>query len=410
MPILKREDGTQFVTQAYREVLSRKAPSILKREIYNLAKKNGEQVCLFERSDGQFEAVFSKEPGYLLGDAVWFYFKKPQYLILCEELSAPAVAKQALVVVIKDGSVYSVNAVAYENLASELAFVATSADRYDVCVYGDVPVQLDEAHTASFKKLEESVYNKLVLNKSLQLQPVAMALDMPYFKNRAAKFLVIGFITVLGFLGWYLLPSSTPPPTPEQVAEKKSQEEPPFAAYYKALQTAAPQRICAEMIGVIGKFIIMPGWVVNSINYQDGLYTIQVASTAGKYEQLQQWAQEIGISGVSGNDSTATFTLPSKVPAREMPGFIYNSGNVVKIIKARLERIIEKENISVGTPMTRGKTNFVTMVVELKNSSPAVFNLIGEKLAPFPVEITQIEISMTQQLLTGKIKLNVWGN
>jgi hypothetical protein len=410
MPILKREDGTQFVTQAYREVLGRKSPSILKREIYNLAKKNGEQVCLFERSDGQFEAVFSRDPGYLLGDAVWFYFKKPKYLILCEELPSSPTAKQVLVVIIKDGSVYSVNAVAYENLDSELAFVATSTDRYDVYVYGDVPMQLDEAHTASFKKLEESVYNKLVLNKSLQLQPVEMALEIPYFKSKAAKFLVIGIIAVLGIAVWYFMVPSPPPPTSEGIAKKKSQEEPPFEAYYKALQTAAPQRICAEMIGVIGKFIIMPGWAVNSINYQNGQYTIQVVSTAGKYEQLQQWAQEHGIAGLSGNDSTATFILASKVPVREMPSFIYNAGTVVKLIKTRLERIIEKGNIFVGNATPSGKTSSVAMVIEFKDSSPAIFSFIGEKLSPFPVEVTQIEISMTQQLLTGKIKLNVWGN
>ena len=92
MSTLVRSDGTQFVMQAYRELLSAKKKSQIIQEIRFLAEQQG-----------QYEAVFSTEPGYWLGESIWHYFNQPKNLIYCEALPDSA---QVLTVVIQQGSVY----------------------------------------------------------------------------------------------------------------------------------------------------------------------------------------------------------------------------------------------------------------------------------------------------------------
>src|SRR3990167_1150336 len=102
MAYITREDGERFVIPSYRDVLSAKKPSLLKKEVLLLSSNYGEYVALQRKNIQQYEAAFSPDPGYLLGETVWHYFKRPIDLIYCEAIPN---TNHAILVIVKGGSV-----------------------------------------------------------------------------------------------------------------------------------------------------------------------------------------------------------------------------------------------------------------------------------------------------------------
>src|SRR6185312_4573646 len=164
MPILRRNDGTSFVIQPYRESLSLTSTGLLKKELYLLGQNYGGYSRIFRQPDGRFEAVFSRDPGYLLGETVWQHFGKPYDLLYCEALDGES--QQALVVVVRGGSVYLDAKIPYANLAEELAPLQAGTGTFVVYTQGDVPLSknvepgkfsLDPARVKSFTRLTKGI-------------------------------------------------------------------------------------------------------------------------------------------------------------------------------------------------------------------------------------------------------------
>jgi hypothetical protein len=176
MPILRREDGTKFAVQTYRELLSLKKPSLIRNEVRILAQDHGEYIRIFSQSNKQLEAVFSNEPGYLLAETVWYYVGKPNSLLYCEALPA----KQIIVVVVRDGTIYLDAVLPTHDIITELTTLIVDQYKYDVYLFGDVPVSETEEENKFFlaqhliKSLtrpEQSLFAALPVYKNLELQP-----------------------------------------------------------------------------------------------------------------------------------------------------------------------------------------------------------------------------------------------
>ena len=103
MPQILRHDGVPFVVYTYRELVTAKKYSLLKRELEMLGREHGDNARFYVYPDGDLEAIFSKDAGYLLGENIWQHFGNPADLIYCEAL---ADGENALLVIVKQGSVY----------------------------------------------------------------------------------------------------------------------------------------------------------------------------------------------------------------------------------------------------------------------------------------------------------------
>src|SRR5690348_12369046 len=101
MPYITREDGERFIIPSYRDVLSAQKPGLLKKEILLLSETYGQYITLQKKSSTQYEVTFSHEPGVLLGETIWHYFKRPSDLIYCEAIPNTA---EAILVIVKSGS------------------------------------------------------------------------------------------------------------------------------------------------------------------------------------------------------------------------------------------------------------------------------------------------------------------
>src|SRR5688572_11892417 len=103
MPYITREDGEHFVIPSYRDVLVVKQKNQLKKEILLLSQSYGEYITLQKKGGNQYEVAFSPDTGYLLGESIWYHFKRPVDLIYCEAIPNTT---EAILVIVKSSSVY----------------------------------------------------------------------------------------------------------------------------------------------------------------------------------------------------------------------------------------------------------------------------------------------------------------
>ena len=137
MPYITRDDGEHFVIPSYRDVLSAKQKSQLKKDILLLSQSYGEYITLQRKNAAQYEVTFSPDTGYLLGESIWHHFKRPLDMIYCEVIANTA---EAILVIVKEGSVYLDGRFPLEGIAEELVVFLTQHNQFEIYIYGDVPI------------------------------------------------------------------------------------------------------------------------------------------------------------------------------------------------------------------------------------------------------------------------------
>lgn len=416
MPILKREDGTQFAIHAYRELLQPAKASVLKNEIRMLAKNHGEYIRLFKLPSGQTEAVFSRDPGYLLGEAVWQYFSKPSDLIYCEALGG----KSALVVVVRDGAVYLDTKIPYSSFADEFASIVTSPNKYDIYIYGDVPLSatkergkltVDQSQIKSFTILESSVFQNLTPDPALQLQPLEFALRAQRVGGFSPLTLfIVGLIVIIIIIGWWYQHRAKPIPVVKP-APTVTQAPPvdPYAGYQAALMTPAPEQQLAELATLVGLVYNIHGWNASGVTFNGSLYTIQLNSMGGTITLLNQWAKNHNMT-MTLSAQGVTLVFHSNIRNREKSDIIYPVQQVVYTLIDRINRVLPERSVSLGNSIALPYYKSTNLSIQLNGVSPDVLVLIGKQLANLPVQLNSVQLNINDGLLSGTIQLTVLGN
>lgn len=412
MPTLRRDDGIQFVIQSYRELLTGKGTGALKRKIRSLAIKHGEFVRLFKQDAGKFDAVFSREAGYLLGETVWHHFGKPMNMIFCEALPEK---QQALLVVIRSGSVYLDTKTSYANLLDEFASLALSNEKYVIYVYGDVPLSdqktndnfaFDHAQVESFTHLVEPIFHKLVADPALQLQPLELALTSSYLNKPLTKPIIIGIALLFAIIVWAHFSSA---PIQTSGPTKLIPLVDPYGSFNEALTTPSPDDLLTELNTITTLMYTLPGWQITDLTYKDNMFTVSLQRTGGQAIELQSW---INLHRVNGQITNTGVILKFNVksPNRSIPRLIYNSTQLLPLVIDQLSSVITRESITTGSTSQTGATKYTAATINFTDFSPTILDLVGKILGKFPIQVVSITIKMQNNLLSGNIQLNVWGN
>src|SRR5689334_4634429 len=182
MPYITREDGERFVIPSYRDVLTANQTNQLKREIKLLSQSYGEYITLQKKSATQYEVAFSTDTGYLLGESIWHHFKKPADMIYCEAIPNTT---EAILVIVKSGSVYLDGSFPLDSIPEELIIFLTQQNHFQIYTYGDVPItetpesgkfSFEASSVKSFTILDKPVFPTLNLLKIYQLRLVDQVL------------------------------------------------------------------------------------------------------------------------------------------------------------------------------------------------------------------------------------------
>ena len=131
MPYITREDGEHFVIPSYRDVLSIKQKTQLKKEIYSLSQSYGEYITLQKKSVNQYEVAFSTDTGYLLGESIWHTFNRPEDMIYCEVVPNTT---EAIFVIVKSGIVYLDGRFPLDSIPEELVVFLTQQNKFEIYI------------------------------------------------------------------------------------------------------------------------------------------------------------------------------------------------------------------------------------------------------------------------------------
>jgi hypothetical protein len=411
MAYITREDGEQFVIPSYRDVLTSRQTSVLKKEILLLSKNYGEYITLQKKGMNQYEVAFSTEPGYLLGESIWHFFKRPADMVFCEAIPNTL---EAIVVIVKSGSVYLDGRFPIDTIPEELVVFLTQKNDFEIYIYGDIPLSkesedgkfsFDASSVKSFTVLDEPVFSKVPLLKIYLLQLVEQVLatqGIGVFP--AKKVLTILAVLALIWMGYSWLSKD------EEVTEKVTTfVSNPYQGYFSALASPNPTLEIKHVSQLITILLSAPNWTARKITYANGLLTASMLSLGGSLEALSDWAKnnrasvDIATKGIS-----VSFT--ASLPQRAQVQTIYPFNQVLTVIIDKLEKINPGNNLTLSNLNKGGPFSSGLLSIKLNSVTPDVMLIIGEQLTNLPVVVRGMQFEFNGNGYTGSITIEILGS
>lgn len=413
MPYITREDGVHFVVPSYRDVLTARQKSQLKKDILALSQSYGGYITLQRKGGTQYEIAFSPDTGYLLGESVWNYFKRPVDMVYCEAIPNTS---EAILVIVKGGSVYLDGSFPIENISEELVIFLTQENNFEIYIYGDVPISqtpadgkfsFEASSVKTFTVLDKPVFPTLPLLKIYQLQLVDAVL-------RAYGIGVFPLVPVLlliillgggGYLLWefVLKPPPPPPPPPPEVVN-------PYLTYNRILMTPDPVEEMNAFLSSLNTLLTIPSWDLTQVRYSGGDITATVTTVGSSVQQLIAWSKANDVS-VEMRPDGIHLDMPVKLPAnRPAPKDIYPLTDVIARFVDHLSAVYPGNHLQLSEIANKGKYNDVTIIISVDKISPATFALIGEQMKDLPFVLKTVALTVNNGMLTGSINFEAVGS
>lgn len=412
MAHITREDGERFVIPSYRDVLSAKKPGLLKREILLLSSNYGEYIALQKKSPTEYEVAFSNEPGALLGETVWNYFKRPRDLIYCEEIPN---TNEAILVIVKSGSVYLDGSFPIDTIPDELIVFQTQQNNFEIYLYGNVPISqteeegkftFDASSVKSFSILSNPVFPTLSIAKQFQLQLVDVALKAQGIGVLPVKNIVIILVFIgLIWMGWQYL-TTTKEELPQAIVSVVN----PYQAYYAELSSPDPMIEIQKLASDIMLFYTIPGWFPITFTYGQGSLRVAVKSQGARTNVLFDWATKNNAKVEILSDGF--YIIRSSVFSNRQPtASIYQLNYVTASLIDRLSYVLPGNHLTIGKSISKGKYyDETSFTVDFNEITPTTLNLIGQQFKKLPFVLNKVEINVREDSLSGKIDITALGN
>jgi len=409
MAYITREDGVHFVIPSYRDVLTFKQKSQLKKDILLLSQSYGGYITMQKKGTSQYEVAFSPDTGYLLGESVWNYFKRPMDMIFCEQI---ANSTDAILVVVKNGSVYLDGSFPMENIAEELVIFLTQENNFEINVYGDVPISqtptegkfsFEPSSVKTFTVLDKPTFPSVPLVKAYQLQLVDATLKAQGIGAMPIK-PILALIVLIGVGYFFYTTVLKPPPPPPPVVVN------PYLGFNDALNSPAPDEEVSNFVQGVNMLLTIPGWTISKMDYASGSITAQATSAGGKVEDLFAWAKANNVS-VDVKSDGVYLGMPVPLPnKRGFPKKIYPLDQVVAQYIDLLAQVYPGNNIKLDNKVSSGQYSQQPITVNLNGVSPDTVMLIGQQLQGLPMVLNGITVAVSNGSLSGTMTFNALGS
>ncbi len=361
----------------------------------------------------QYEAAFSPDPGYLLGETVWHYFKRPRDLIYCEAIPNTT---EAILVIVKGGSVYLDGSFPIDSIPDELVVFRTQQNHFEIYINGDIPLSeapqegkytVDSSSVKSFNILPEPIFPKLPTIKSFQLRLVDVVLKAQGIGVLPIKKIIAGLIiAVLGWLGIMHL-TTTRKELPLSFVNVVN----PYQAYINAMSSPEPASEIRAITGRIAQFYTIPGWTPATLEYSaasDKMKT-NVKSSGAKLNILFKWA---AINHTTLAIESNGVYLMSSIAVASRPGTTVISPlqEVIGEILDRISTIIPGNNLTLSPILDRGRFFETQLSISFTDLTLDTLNLLADQLKGLPLVLIKLSISINNGTLSGILVLKALGN
>lgn len=411
MAYITRDDGEHFVIPSYRDVLTSKQKSVLKKEILLLSQNYGEYITLQKKGVNQYELAFSTETGYLLGESIWHYFKRPLDMIYCEAIPNTT---EAIFVIVKSGSVYLDGRFPIDSIPEELVVFLTQQNNFEIYIYGDVPISktpeegkfsFETNSIKSFNVLEKPIFSTLPLLKIYQLQLVEQVLKTHGIGVFPARKVGIVLASILGlWLGYSWLTKDKT--VSEQVVTFVSN---PYESYFTTLMMPAPDVEIKKVAAISSLLTSAPNWVMTGLNYSQGKMIVRMDTLGGSIQSLMDWAKRNNASvNITAKGIFLGFSI--NLQPRPQPTKIYPLDQIIATMIDRMRIVNPGGEVKIGNVTKKGSASDVIISFVVSTISPEVVNVIGEQFKNLPVTLRGINVQIDENGYSGTITLEALGS
>ncbi len=412
MPYITREDGERFIIPSYRDILSAKKPALLKKEVMLLSTNYGEYITLQRKNADQYEAAFSPEPGYLLGETVWHYFKRPLDLIYCEAIPNTT---EAILVIVKGGSVYLDGSFPIDSIADELIVFRTQQNHFDIYIHGDIPLSqhpeegkfsLDASSVKSFTILPEPVFPVLPTIKTFQLRLVDVVLKSQGIGVFPIRKVMIG----LGIIALIWLAILYLSQTKKEIVSPFIAAVNPFQIYINTLTSPSPTAEMKKVVAKIEQLYTIPGWVPTAAEYSAGKLRVNEKSLGSKVNVLYKWAAGTDITVQMVSEGVYLLFPISSLTDRPSPTAINPLQQVIAELLDRISTIAPGNNLTLGATMDRGRFSEAQLTIAFNSLTLDLANALADQFNGLPLVLLKLNVAISNGLLSGTITLKALGN
>lgn len=410
MPYITREDGERFIIPSYRDVLSAKKTALLKREITLLSSNYGDYIVIQRKNVEQYEVAFSPDPGFLLGESVWDVLKHPTNMIYCEALPN---GTDAILVIVKSGSVYLDGSFPLDSIPEELIVFKTQQNIFDIYIHGDVPItekpepgkfSFDSHLVKSFTVLDAPIFPTLPTIKKFQLQLVDKALKAQNIGVLPIKKVILGFIAIgLLWMVWNYF-TTHEKVLPISVAGVIN----PYQGYMDALTSPDPEQELHSVLSYVNLLFTLPGWVPETVEYSNRRLVAYVKSRGARTDALYSWA--IKNRATVDVQPTGFYLIWNlSLPNRYTPSTVNRLQDVIADMVDRMSYTIPGNTLQVATYNNKGVYQDTILTITFDNVSPATLDLIRRRLNNLPLVLSKISMRVDTAGLSGSIDLQALG-
>jgi hypothetical protein len=361
----------------------------------------------------QHEIAFNHEPGYLLGESVWNYFNHEPNLIYCERLSG---SKEALLVIIKSGTVYLDTRVSIDNLGEELIALRSQKTKYTVYLFGDVPISenpsttkffFDAASIQSFNTLTESVFEQLPLDSSVKLLPLNEALSSSGINGLSWRPIVTTLAVLVALYAGYHFLSTHKKSLPKILVGVVD----PYERFVETLSSPAPTQEINAFVGHLETLYKIPGASLKTITLSNTHAMSSLINPNNvSLSELNHWSTQHHFSLLVNNQGVHINTL-LHTSNRTSPKNIYKLQNILRILIDRLQSTLPgiiQIKLSEHTQFSEFKE--VEISLTFSNITPGTLRIVSNTLKDLPINFNTLETTINHGLISGTLKLTIVGN
>jgi hypothetical protein len=416
MSYITREDGERFVIPSYREVLNTQQKNLLKRDILMLSQNYGEYITLQRKGALEYEVAFSPDTGYLLGESIWHYLKRPIEMIYCEAIPN---TNEVILVIVKNSSVYLDGSFTIDSIHEELIIFLTQQNNFDIFIYGEVPISqapqegkfnFEASSVKSFTVLDKPIFPTLPLFKTYQLQLVDTVLKAKGIGVFPTTKIITGI--VLAGIVWMLWSFITTYHSADDAitnTRQNKKEINPYQAYNVTLTAPSPEETIKQFLNKLKILISIPGWSVNKIECNGNTITATAQTMGAKMEGLLSWAKNNNAT-INIQPNGVFIMMQINPHQRPMPTTIYPLKNVLAQLIDKIASVYPGNNMKISSFQLKGVFTDVAITINFNTISPAILSLISEQFKGLPLVLRAISATVDKGNLSGSINLEALGN
>lgn len=301
--LIRRSDGEVFAYACHRTEFSAGAgASEIEEALEDAADLHGGYALLRKNEDDSVSATVSAAAGTPIGEAVLALFPGREHIVWCETINDET--GEALLVIIAEGRVRVDSLIPPVGLdRSAMSVIVTSQVPFDVYVHGDAPIvspdelamgdranmQLSAESVATFTRLPEPLFPKLVADPEIALLPISNAMTAAKLNPPYLRWAMIACVVCASlYFGVANLLGGSEKNIAPQVIDN-------FAGYRAQMVSPTPSNILLAMQEAIVEGEASLGWGVANVTYsQDVGLEMDILELGGALIQTRVLLNDLG--------------------------------------------------------------------------------------------------------------------